>query len=663
MVNRVQRILLALMDADAFVTSAALADAVGVSSRTIKATMPQVAQYLEKHGAELEAKRNRGYRIIVHDHERYSAMRGHLEIEAAHIAMGGYDETSRVLYICRKLVAAPAGAKIDEIADDLCLSRSAVRRPLRQARAFCESYHLKVTSSPGGGVRVYGEERMVRLAMVELFEIHFHKFELDASDREYARWIGCDYQERQDIRHSFLATLRASGISMRDSITQRVAMYLIIVRNRVRAGLNVILPEAWINEIMGTPYYQLACDIIGALAEEFDDFSFGRHEAAFLGMWIMLSHDVNCAVDLAPLAPALVDQVRDTAARMLEMVRDRTGADLASVPGAQAILEHTLMPMLAAHRYEMDGLQRFDFDAERGGFWSPLAVYVGNELAIAMRDLTGCLYALSDVLMYAAMVLGLLERTQFPLKPLRLLITSVLGPEYARIQGENLMRRFPALIASVHPCELYEIRGYDPNEHDAVLTDAGAFSYNYDYPYAPLGIARSVADYGVVHDTVLINAYDLDGLLPPPASFHVTSALEIDDPLQAVNLIRLRHHDDPAVTRALDASMQMCAHALSGQPALAVGGCLYLLAPLVGEGDERFELFRFAAPVRWRGARIDRMIFCIVDFAQGMAHVKAFERALYALTLTPDAIPPLAADILPFVQTRMRELLKLHPAL
>ena len=663
MVNRVQRILLELMDAKAPVTSAGLAEAIGVSARTIKATMPQVARQLEENGASLEARRNRGYSIVVHDRGRYDAMCERIEIRASYIAMAGYDETSRVLYICRKLVAAPGGAKIDEIADDLCLSRSAVRRPLKQARAFCESFHLRVTSSPGGGVCVYGEERMVRLAMVEFFEIHFNKFELDDSDREYARWIGCDYQERQDIRHSFLATLRASGISMRDVITQRIAMYLIIARNRVRAGLNVLLPEAWVKEVEATPYYQVAHDIIANLDKSFEGFSLGRHEVAFLGMAIMTSHDVDCAVDYRPLVPYLAESVRGTAAQVLEVVRERTGADLAAVPGAQAMLEHTIMPMIASHRYEMDGQWRFDFCAERGSFSSPLAVYLGNELARAMNDLTGCLYSLSDVQMLATMVIGLLERTRYPMRPLRLLITSSFRSEYARVEGEDLMRRFPELIESVHPCELYEIRGCDPAAYDAVLTDVAPFSYNYDYPFASLGVVRGSLDYGRVHDEVLINAYDVDGLLPPPEGFHVRAGLDVSTPMEVVNLIKLSHEGEPAVSRALDAALETRAYVLDGRPVLAMGGCLYLLAPLMGEGEEQVEVFQLSASVRWQGTRIGRVIFCVVDFSRGMQHLKAMERMLYVLTVTKEELPPLAADVRPFVCSLLRESLKLNPAL
>ena len=67
MVDRTDHILSCMMKANGPLTSAQLAEALGVSSRTVKASMPRVAQSLEEHGAKLCARRNAGYWIEVLD--------------------------------------------------------------------------------------------------------------------------------------------------------------------------------------------------------------------------------------------------------------------------------------------------------------------------------------------------------------------------------------------------------------------------------------------------------------------------------------------------------------------------------------------------------------------------------------------------------------------
>lgn len=688
MIDRAQRILLMLMEQGGPLTSAQLAERVGVSSRTIKNAMGQVAKILAENGAELNSRRNRGYDIVVHDQQRYQELLDRISTHAVHIAMAGYDNTTRVLHICRKLVAAPAGAKIEEICEDLCLSRSAVRKPLRQARAFCESFHLKITSSPSGGIRVFGEERMMRLAMVEFFEVHFHKFQLDDSDREYARWIGCDYQERQDIRHCFLKALRESGVSMRDSATQRMSMYFIIARNRVRAGLDIILPEAWIAEIQQTPFYEVARVIVDSLNDQFEGFEFSRHEIAFLGMWIMQNHDVNCRVDLKALVPFLYPQVAKAAAEVLALVARRTGLNFAEVPGARGLLEQIIMPILAGHRYDMDGFRRFDYETERISLKSPLAVYLGNEFIHALGEVTGCAYSLSDTLLLAAMVLGIVEQVAFPLKPLRLLITCGMGPEYARIEGAMLQQRFPELIQSVHACELYEIRGYDERLYDAVIADVGTFGYNYSYPLANMGIVRAESDIGKVHDTVLINAYDTDDLLIDEDAIHVRTSLRLETVDQFIALLKLEHEGDEAIARALDIVSASKDQPLESTPAAVQEGVLFLVAPLVkrdgrepgrdqgedaaragadrwestdGHEGERLDYYRFLTPLRWGDERISSAFFCVLDFSRGMQRLKAMERVLYVLAMKAGDLAPFVAQPLPFIRAALRNSLKLFP--
>ena len=669
MVDRSQRILLELMEADGPRTSRYLAERVGVRSRTIKATMPQVAKTLAKNGAHLESRRNRGYSITVLDEAAYNALFEHIRTKALHIAMAGYDDTTRVLHICRKLVAAPAGAKIDEICDDLCLSRSAVRKPLRQARAFCESFHLKVTSSPGGGICVYGEERMVRLAMVEFFEIHFHKFQLDESDQEYDRWIGCDYQERQDIRHVFLRVLRESIVTMRDSATQRMAMYFIIARNRVRAGLGIVLPAVWIAEVRETPYYAVARDIFAALDAQFDGFAFGESEIAFLALWIMQNQDVNLDRDLAVLVPHLAEGIRHTARELAQLVAERTGVSFTAFRHGTRLLEHALVPIYVGWRYDMDGCRRFDYESERKCLRSPLAIYLGNEFISAAREVLGCACSLSDTLLLSAMVLGALEQVHFPLKPLRLLITAGMGTEYARIEGENLMRRFPLMIESVRACNLYEIRGFDERNYDAVLTDVGAFGYNYSYPYAKLELVRSTADYGSVYDTVLINAFDIDDMLPAADSVRIRTDVHPETVGELISIIELECGRDRGVSRALALVNESMKRSLEVTPAVVRNGCLFLVAPLVrAHGDavaaeltERIDYFTFSGTPRWGDERVSCAIFALIDMAASPARLKLMERVLYLLAMNSADLAPFTADPLPFIREILRDSLKLHP--
>lgn len=218
-------------------TSQELAERIGVSAHTIKNEMPQVAQILNENGARLVSRRHKGYYVEVLDPEAYDTFSAVTSIRQMPGSMLNADRESRVRYLSRRIISTETGIKKEQLADQLFLSASALREPLSMATRLCESFGLRIVSRPGTGMRVEGEEYKRRLALTEVSGVHFHKETLDCSDPDSASWLSCGYEERQDIRHTFLKILRESPISLRDSATQRVAVYLIIARNRVRTAM------------------------------------------------------------------------------------------------------------------------------------------------------------------------------------------------------------------------------------------------------------------------------------------------------------------------------------------------------------------------------------------------------------------------------------------
>ena len=165
MVNRQQMILLQLSNAKGPVTSQQLAQALECSSRTIKTEMPAVAKVLAQNGAKLISKRNQGYSLEVQNEEAYRSLYELLNLKAVNLTLANSNEESRLLYLARKLVASARGVKAEELAEELYLSRSALREPLRRACTFCESFHLKTRYAAGQGIRVTGQEHLIRIAM------------------------------------------------------------------------------------------------------------------------------------------------------------------------------------------------------------------------------------------------------------------------------------------------------------------------------------------------------------------------------------------------------------------------------------------------------------------------------------------------------------------
>lgn len=316
-------------------TSQELAERIGVSAHTIKNEMPQVAQILNENGARLVSRRHKGYYVEVLDPEAYDTFSAVTSIRQMPGSMLNADRESRVRYLSRRIISTETGIKKEQLADQLFLSASALREPLSMATRLCESFGLRIVSRPGTGMRVEGEEYKRRLALTEVSGVHFHKETLDCSDPDSASWLSCGYEERQDIRHTFLKILRESPISLRDSATQRVAVYLIIARNRVQNGHEIRLPDPWLESISGTMFYPLAQSIYHTLEEQYGGYAMPRDEVAFLGILLFSMLDVNLKRDPFSLHPGFAGQAGRLRDRVLVYLKQETGLDFAPLPMAR----------------------------------------------------------------------------------------------------------------------------------------------------------------------------------------------------------------------------------------------------------------------------------------------------------------------------------------
>lgn len=72
-----------MLDRKTYVTSAALAEAAGVSVRTVKYDLKELRSFLKKYGVEIESKRSYGYRLKMGEESDLDGLSGALQGQSA----------------------------------------------------------------------------------------------------------------------------------------------------------------------------------------------------------------------------------------------------------------------------------------------------------------------------------------------------------------------------------------------------------------------------------------------------------------------------------------------------------------------------------------------------------------------------------------------------
>ncbi|MDW2797940.1 helix-turn-helix domain-containing protein [Clostridium boliviensis] len=628
MKRRQESIIYQLAVSEGPLTTDELARRLSVSARTIKYEMIEVRSVLPKYGAELFAKRNEGYSIRVRDRELFDRYIEPLSLQSGLTNNFGSDDNARFLYIARKLVSSSRYAKIEDIADELYLSRSAIREAVNSVMNFLKSYHLETESKPGLGIRTFGTEYHMRMAMTELFAVHFHKVLLDNAGMEYAKWTQCGYEERQEIRHVFLKVLRESRIKVTDTNTQRLAIYFIIVRNRCNAGYRIKLPDRWKEELKGTDEISVASEIYRKLNAGFAGFDLPEEETVFLAVYLMSCRDM-WNVEQPQTEYALYYQdAKEMMTELQSYMKDICNIDLIRYPWARKELLNLLISLFISIHFGLESLYRFWYDYENQAFHSPVAAALACTAAGFLQDRLDIKISVSFYSQMASLFFKRISLTEYNIRPQKLLLVNSNGLGLNEILQKRIVSRYERLVDSFTIAELYEIRGMNQEEYDAVLTDTSEIAYHYDLPCCVIRTISSEKEMDLLFNRHLIKAYQTEGLIPREEQIEIIKNYRYTDELQFFQFLAFRHgKTEKERERILEFMERVSFYDMGYLSAKSV--MLYVPASLCEK--ECIELYCLADTGSWRGKEVEYLLFLSADWKEDWKRVKALENSFRQL--------------------------------
>lgn len=633
MKNRLANIIYLLSSSETPLTSEEISKRLGVSSRTVKADMTDVRGELGKVGAGLVAKRNKGYAIRIDDKALYQPFLEQISVKGDRVDNLELDDMSKFLYVARKLVSSPGYVKMGNIAGELYTSRSALRDSIKRALEFLGSYGLTITSKPGHGIRILGNEQHIRLAMTELYANHFHMSRLEDSDPEYAKWMRCGEKERQDIRHIFLRTIVPSGFSILDLYSQRLSHYLIIARNRFHAGHPLLVETKAVEEIQQYREYRIASDIYGNLRKKIPGYDLSEQETAFLAILLLGTRDMGHIAARKECFPTLYDEAGKCAGALFAYVRERIGIDLGLSPRIFEELRSTLIPILAKIRFHISGGKVISSPIKSEIDESPVALEIGRVMAAYLQRSFGCPAAdYNTIHQFTCLAYKVLYYVPYDIRKRKLLTVNTDGINYGKIMEHRLRTYFPNLIESCKAVELYEIRGMDQSRYDGVLMNTVKYSYKYDLPHASLDTASHANGLNQVYDAILIQAYQFRHLLPDPSVLHVYEDFEYQSKEQFIQLISFKHCSDSDRQKAMESGLLhhegMISYRTSRQTVFLFGD------PKLTD-DESVEVYFLKNENIWSGEKIQTIVYTCLEWHGSIQRLKAMENCLCQLSLNP----------------------------
>ncbi|MBB6696518.1 BglG family transcription antiterminator [Clostridium algidicarnis] len=152
------------------ITSKQLAFFVGVSVRTIKSDIVEINEKVENYHIHIMSKPREGYWIVIDK----DADIAELSEVTDNKVIKRFDDTpkfnyERINYIIKKLLVVDYHIKLEDLMDEIFISRSTLTQDLKEVKNLLSKFRLKVISRSNYGIIIEGSEFDKRLCIAEYF--------------------------------------------------------------------------------------------------------------------------------------------------------------------------------------------------------------------------------------------------------------------------------------------------------------------------------------------------------------------------------------------------------------------------------------------------------------------------------------------------------------
>jgi lichenan operon transcriptional antiterminator len=266
--NRLIEIMKELLVSDEPVTSEYLSKFLGVTSRTVRNDITLLNQELSKIGVKIDAQRGVGYFI---DPKPDPEIKELIE-ELFQLNDSSGNELpvlpeERVLYILKSVIMADDFITIEQIANELYVSKSTVDNDLKQVEALLSKFNVSLYKKPNYGIKLVGNEINIRFCL----SAYLSDFKNEQSSKHEEN-NAQHFVERIDI--DLIRTITKQHIEqlpfkVAELPLNNLIMHIAIGIKRIKKGKSITFNTLELNHIQDQNEYLVASHIVTSLGEAF----------------------------------------------------------------------------------------------------------------------------------------------------------------------------------------------------------------------------------------------------------------------------------------------------------------------------------------------------------------------------------------------------------
>lgn len=448
---RLTAILRELMRAKSAITGEDLASIIQVTSRTVRNDMKELDSVLARKGGGIKSVRGIGYELVIQDDHLFKEF-----LQSQFLNENGASPATpedRLRYLMKRILLADGYLKIEDLADELYISKSTIQNDFRDVKKMIEGYGISFKARPGYGIKLIGDEVKLRFCMAEfIFNRNDYRGYLDDNEISIL-----PLDKMQGIKEIILDQIKEYSVSLSDIALDNLVIHIAIAFRRIGNGNHVTLPMEDVTDVIKTREYKVAEKIISKLETKLDVI-FPKVEVAYIAMHLLGTRMVaHLSADENELQGIVHNETSRLTIQILEEIEKEINSGILDDKELVAALSLHLKPAINRFKYGMNIRNPMLSEIKLN---YPVAFEAGIIASRVLQRETGITIN-DDEIGYLALHIGAaLERKEMNVVPKRCLVVCASGIGSARLLSYKLQSKFGARIEIVGTTEYYKLKEY-----------------------------------------------------------------------------------------------------------------------------------------------------------------------------------------------------------
>ncbi|KYD03293.1 hypothetical protein B4144_0382 [Bacillus atrophaeus] len=314
---------LLLSEPDDYLVVQDFADRVKCSEKTIRNDLKTIEGYLHEHSpAQLIRKPGLGVYLNIEEHERARLTQ---QLGTEHFGSKQQSDEERILQIAYQLLMHPKHVSAKEIAAQLFLNKSSIKRDLHEIEEWLKRFDLKLVSKQRLGLKIEGNERNKRKALARISDL--------IDNPEFtSQFIKSKFlsHEVEFVSNEFKTLQKHHSIYFTDETFENLLLHTLLMIRRIKMKQPISISPTEMAAVEKKKEYQWAIACIKRLEAVFA-IRFPKEEAVYLTLHILggkvrfRSQEEEKKVLENPLLPMVVRHLIDRVSelKMLDFHSDQ----------------------------------------------------------------------------------------------------------------------------------------------------------------------------------------------------------------------------------------------------------------------------------------------------------------------------------------------------